>query len=296
MFHDIAVFPQMKPIGFEYCSEQFKKMNCGVKIYADFKLSLMLTDGLAGVIGEKVYTSKRGDVMFFRPDEIHFGRFLRDGLHRYITILIPCEFVYHFCVGAGCEFLMSPFLDNSQDKLNLLVPDDVSRVAILEISEYLAGLADSITIGTAPPTSDALIFAKLIELLEVCRPLYTAQKLHPPENPTPAVVSKTLFALNNAFPSFAGLDGLAAEVGCSVTYMTRMFRLYTGKTVHGYIADLRLEHARNLLANGATVTEACYESGFGDCSGFIRTFRESFGITPGRYRPPYSDKINRRRP
>lgn len=61
------------------------------------------------------------------------------------------------------------------------------------------------------------------------------------------------------------------------------FRRYTGKSIHNYLTQRRLEHARRLLQNGVSVTEACYQSGFSDCSGFITLFKKHFGITPGKY-------------
>ena len=42
--------------------------------------------------------------------------------------------------------------------------------------------------------------------------------------------------------------------------------------------------AKRILEQGASVTEACYESGFNDCSYFIKCFRKSVGFTPYQYR------------
>ncbi|MBQ3028199.1 MAG: AraC family transcriptional regulator, partial [Lachnospiraceae bacterium] len=42
--------------------------------------------------------------------------------------------------------------------------------------------------------------------------------------------------------------------------------------------------AKALLQEGASVTEACYRSGFNDYANFIRSFKKVTGVSPGKYR------------
>ena len=69
-----------------------------------------------------------------------------------------------------------------------------------------------------------------------------------------------------------------------VAYLSRLFKQYVGTSVYNYITVTRIANAQKLLKNGATVTEACFCSGFEDCSNFIRTFKKLTGETPLGYK------------
>ena len=76
------------------------------------------------------------------------------------------------------------------------------------------------------------------------------------------------------------IDDLAAQFYISKYHMMRRFRAETGYTIHNYLITKRLLLARELIALGTPVTQACYECGFGDYSAFSRAYRKQFGQPP----------------
>lgn len=60
------------------------------------------------------------------------------------------------------------------------------------------------------------------------------------------------------------LTDLAAESGCSVRTLTRLFAAATGLTPLRYQSEIRLERAQHLISQGATVEAAARTVGFGD--------------------------------
>jgi len=76
------------------------------------------------------------------------------------------------------------------------------------------------------------------------------------------------------------LDELAAEAGLSRAFLARSFGQLFGTPPHQYLMGLRLEHAKRALANGASVTEVCYEVGFESLGTFSSTFRRRVGKSP----------------
>lgn len=273
---EIRLFPDSEPIKFEYDSTERKASDCGVRIYTEYKLSILLTDGLAAVLDDNIYSTVRGDLLLFRPDEIHFGRFLRPGVHSYVQILIPCTVFDHF--SGGGDSLLSPLLDTGDDRVNHLSPPEKLRSEILLTAERLVSAAMS-----DEEAKVLIFFSILVELLERCREAYAEQKAHPRKYRVPPAVTETLRYINRRYADISGLTEIAANAGCSVTYLTRTFRRFTGKTVYGYLTERRLCGARQLLSAGTSVTDACYRSGFGDCSNFIRIFKASEGVTPLRF-------------
>ena len=80
------------------------------------------------------------------------------------------------------------------------------------------------------------------------------------------------------------LAELAELIGCTDFHLIRLFRAATGVSPHTYLVQLRLEHARKLLAAGSSIVDAALLSGFSDQSHLTRYFKARFGITPGMYR------------
>ncbi|QHW35521.1 helix-turn-helix transcriptional regulator (plasmid) [Paenibacillus rhizovicinus] len=57
-------------------------------------------------------------------------------------------------------------------------------------------------------------------------------------------------------------------------YLNRLFKSYTGSTIHEYIIYKRIATAKRLLVEGSTVTESCLQSGFNDYTAFSRMFKK----------------------
>lgn len=270
----MRIRPVPYPVQLEYISRNFHKTDTNVEIYNSYKLSVLFTDGMAAVLDGQTHEVVRGDILIFRPEEIHFGRILRPGLHRFLTLLIPIPLF----TALGGESLTYVFSDTSPDRVNQISPSCDGRAEVLRLSQLLVDLADS-----DDPARELRFFAGLIDLLVLCQELYCMQKQHPIAAIAPAIVSDALQYINKSYPDISGLSEISGKVGCSVTYLTRMFHRYTGKTVYGYLTECRLCHAKNMLKAGVPVTEVCYRTGFGDCSNFIKAFRHAEGVTPLQY-------------
>lgn len=79
------------------------------------------------------------------------------------------------------------------------------------------------------------------------------------------------------------LEEVATEVQCTSFHLIRLFRAAKGVAPHTYLIQLRLEHARKLLADGSSIVDAALRSGFADQSHLTRLFKTRFGVTPGKY-------------
>jgi len=79
------------------------------------------------------------------------------------------------------------------------------------------------------------------------------------------------------------LADLARESGLSRFQVLRAFARATGFTPHAYLVQARVHLARRLIARGAPLAEAAFESGFADQSHMTRAFVSRYGLTPGAY-------------
>lgn len=83
------------------------------------------------------------------------------------------------------------------------------------------------------------------------------------------------------------VDMLADSAHMSKYYFLRKFKEITGVTVHTFVTSKRLIKACEALKNGASVQESCQASGFTEYTVFLRNFRETYGVSPGKYREFY---------
>ena len=94
-----------------------------------------------------------------------------------------------------------------------------------------------------------------------------------------------LVYLHSHFRKPISLPVLAEQAHMSPSHLSRLFHKELGVTYKEYLVNLRMRFAAKCLQNtDATVTEICYESGFGSLSNFITEFRRHFGLSPTAYR------------
>lgn len=109
---------------------------------------------------------------------------------------------------------------------------------------------------------------------------YTRRRITPAP---PAPVRKVQRHLTQDLRRTPSLDELAEVAGLPRFRLLRAFRRETGVTPHGYLLQLRLRRAQQLLTAGHTVARAAAESGFYDQAHLHRHFRRTFAATPGRF-------------
>jgi AraC-like DNA-binding protein len=90
-------------------------------------------------------------------------------------------------------------------------------------------------------------------------------------------------ALEAAVAAPPSLVRLAAELGTNRFALIRGFKQTFGITPHAFVLRLRVERARERLAQGARVADLALELGFADQAHFCRTFKRVTGLSPGRY-------------
>ena len=94
-------------------------------------------------------------------------------------------------------------------------------------------------------------------------------------------VKRVKECLESRYAENLSLDELARIANLSPFYLIRVFRKEVGLPPHAYQTRLRLNHARALLAQAATIGEAAVSAGFCDQSHFTNHFRKVFGYPPG---------------
>lgn len=96
-------------------------------------------------------------------------------------------------------------------------------------------------------------------------------------------VKKCLKIINTHLFDELNLSYLAKECSLSKDHLSMIFKKATGCTIPQYIKNERLEASKELLCSGMSVSQTAYTLGFGTESHFIKSFKDKFGTTPGKY-------------
>ncbi len=97
-------------------------------------------------------------------------------------------------------------------------------------------------------------------------------------------VTKAKAMLETRLDESFDLGRLAAEVGCSASYLSRTFSSTVGMTISQYLRKRRVEKAADLLVTGRyNVSEVALEVGYQSLSHFSKAFQQVKGCLPSRY-------------
>lgn len=89
------------------------------------------------------------------------------------------------------------------------------------------------------------------------------------------------------------IDDVARGVNLSKSYLSHVFKNVTGYTIMSYLMSYRLSQARGqLLAEPhKPIKQVSFENGFESEAHFSRSFKNSFGVSPSKYRKEHTTLI-----
>jgi AraC-like DNA-binding protein len=96
-------------------------------------------------------------------------------------------------------------------------------------------------------------------------------------------VKRTKAYLQAHYAEDVTLQELGNVAHLSPFYLCRVFHQVVGVPPHSYQTQLRLAHAKTLLAQGFEVNYVAHETGFFDQTHFTKQFKRHFFVTPGSY-------------
>ncbi|MEL6671870.1 MAG: AraC family transcriptional regulator [Bacteroidota bacterium] len=137
------------------------------------------------------------------------------------------------------------------------------------------------------PLADMFLRAKCLELLVLQAHAYEKWPGSAPSfNETD---TSRLFAardlLDQQWENPPTLALLARTVGLNEYKLKKGFRQVIGTTVFGYVHQLRMQRAQQLLLSSElTAKEIAYETGYSSPQHFARAFKREFGVSPNRMR------------
>ncbi len=101
----------------------------------------------------------------------------------------------------------------------------------------------------------------------------------------PLPLSRAISVMNKSFSNDLPIDQVSLKAGVSTPNLYSLFKRHMETTPHQYLLNLRLRHARSLLAgNEKSIKEISMDCGFENLESFYRAFRKNCHMTPAEYR------------
>ena len=227
------------------------------------------------IVGESYYTLKEGDIILINPHEVHKAVVRSTAVYERFYILIP--------VDAFCGLTFDP-LQKILDR-----PENASAVVSLSASEWsiIKPLLYSIDrLAFDGGDSEHLeAYGKIIELMCTVDSCGQTAKNEQTRNvgQLPLLIKDALGYIDRNLTEIPSVADIADSLHVTLPYLSSQFKAHIGVNINSYIRMRRVAYAKRLLDDGATVTEACFDSGFSDCSYFIKCFKQHIGTTPLKY-------------
>ena len=226
----------------------------------------LVTDGSGEIqYGKNTLPLEKDDIIIVNSGELH-RPFSRVGVS-YCFIIIDES----FCKENGIDTSLIRYTERFRDK-------DTSALfmnAVQRMREYYAFQG---------PLTTARLRAAMLSLLIDITSRHSAPLDGKNEGTSPSeeYVKRAIVYINENYSRQLTLDELASLCGITKFHLAREFKRITGQTVFTYTNFIRCKQAEMLLAEGKTVTEAAYESGFESLSYFSRRYKRIMGISPSK--------------
>jgi AraC-like DNA-binding protein len=211
------------------------------------------------------HASTAGTVMAFNADDPHDGRAADDHGFTYRMLYIPPELMRRVLADAAERPADVPLFASP------LVHDGVLG--------HLVGAAHQACAKGTALARDERLAAMILRLAAHAR---GGARIAAPGDDR-AAVRRARDYLHAEFAEDVTLDALAAVARISRFHLSRLFTRAHGLPPHAYLLQLRLGHAKRLLAAGEGAAAVAAAVGFVDQSHLTRRFKGAFGITPGQY-------------
>jgi AraC-like DNA-binding protein len=245
------------------------------------------------------YNLKANDFIILDPSKEHYG-----------LNSTSCEFIYihffHECMENSLiedRYLKDDLLNirlsslkhsdkfvncpQMQDR-DLILPKYHEFKNFSRILTMLDFLTESIkTQNSRLEHHDLNIGCKLMELLITISREYTSELLYHNTSSTSRssrTVHDMLAYFNSSYYTTITSDSLEERFQCNFDHINRVFRNITGKTIFVYLAELRIEKAKQLLKHQIfSISDVAEKTGFSDGYYFSKVFKKHTGVSPSVY-------------
>lgn len=282
----LHIFTDRDPIIFAYKETFDRPEDHHLHIHQNYELYYFVEGEADYIVKNGYYTLSPGDLMLIKPNEMHSLVLKKPCYYKRFYMVIPGNIFAHHITSP-----LSPLLRRTGGSSARLMLSPESSEQIKQMLYDIAAICRNEQTGNGELVHTK-IYAKMLQLLctlsEKCTSVQIAGE-HVNTSALPAPIRDVLPYIENNVARISSVSELADAIHVSAPYLSAVFRKHIGVPLISYLQARKIALAKQLLEEGRSVTYACYESGFSDCSYFIRIFKRHIGMTPLQYRNSFRD-------
>lgn len=237
----------------------------------------------AGEVDFYINNTKRhilpGTIIFITDHDIHKSRLVSGELYERAFIHIPPFLLDSYSSDmtnlSGCFHAASSPLFKLSKKQQAIFVNTVRNMIMLEKDKDFG--------------YDIMIQAELMKLLVLANSLCCDNLSDNFMEQYSERVYKIIYYIEEHLCESLSLDKIANDFSIDKYHLCHIFKSETGTTIYHFIQLKRIALAKQLLADGHSLTETCYDVGFNDYNHFITTFKKHSGMTPKQYMRLYEE-------
>ena len=235
-----------------------------------YEVYICLCASIYYLAGSRQHKLSYGDVILLPPGTYHYAYNGNGELYRRARLEIGRATAERF--SSYQHGLFSGFLETGWE---------------VRCGDSLAQRLDELEEALTHTGDDACLYAALacIKLLADINSIRVSGESDISSMHVPAMLVDILRYINEEenYTRISANREIAGYFYITESYLSRLFKKYMPVSAHRYLLSLKLEYAKKLLSSGSSVTEACFASGFSDCSNFIAAYKNHTGETPGSF-------------
>lgn len=264
----IAVLREGAAVRFAHLKTMDKPENHALHLNNHLELYVFVSGKHQYIVDNQLYDLQRGDIVVIGPRQVHKALPAEEGMYERFFLLLDTD-----CLRQLAADPLPALLSGRQA---LISPEPSAREQGLQL---LYALSDCLRAAPQRPLAALGLLLQFLELLAN----QTSSSQDGNAAPLPPLLERVLRFVQENAASIGSVAQVAEAMGISPQYLSTYFRQQIGTPLKIYIQAKKIAIAKELLERGADVTQACFDSGFNDCSYFIRIFRKYTGTTPHRY-------------
>lgn len=275
----------------------------GLHIHKEYELLLFMSGGASIRIGSRMYQTRPGDLFLINNREYHKTEGAEGAAYSRYVLMFDPDWILGLEPALGYRFSRL-FEDREEGGVRLHLSGGILEQVIRQM-ERIEGYSRRREDEAGQVLLKLCILELLVKLDEVSRSLEAGggggwescgragwEKAvrepgggsgREPGTTTRERVEQIKTYVRDHIDERLDLEDIARQFYISSHYLSHYFRRETGFTLGQFIAQAKIDRAKELLQKGFSVTDTAISLSYNSDSHFINTFKRLTGTTPKRY-------------
>jgi AraC family cel operon transcriptional repressor len=238
-----------------------------------YEIFLTLSEDITHHINNKTEILKKGTLTFIRPDDVHVYTHSKKP-YTFINLAFSKELANSIFSCLGNNFPMNAFLTMEFPPSVVLSESD---------THSLKALLHEINMLDFNNSKQKSLYCKMILITIFAK--YFSHYISNSQDTCPEWLNEVcnLMAQKKYFSE--GINAMVRLSGKSYEHLSRSIKKYKNVTLSGFVNNIRLNHAANLLKyTNLSITDIAIECGYNNVSYFPTCFKKKYGLSPKTFR------------